>query len=600
MADLCNFIVIHISECNNYCMEKDINMCSKIPLPDTTNLCFKHVGQEAFNSDGMPGFCAGAGNQGDDFRVQFCGKMSSGGEWGNPQTTNLAGCFYSSCNGYQDIGFGCCDNGPGIGNFCCGLPLGGGLQCTRESFTGDPTSCCLKDLNCNRGGPANSPPACYSDTAKQHACSDGSGGKPDYRNLVSLDCQDVLSQYCTGTLPTDNPNSIEWLDRWTAGGQGPCLEALIRNVFRDVNCAPIPAIVPGICGLPPAFPFDPEGYFWGQRLMDDAIVRYTSQGFALGTLPGFPGYNPWQDFIYNNVCCPYPGLCQSGLADACATQTAQRISLNPAVAQWCGCHLPGGEYERYSTEFNIPAQCTPMCNRAGTIPIVGINAEAVPCKQNICLIDGVTVNIVSSQIGGGINFNQICANCPNAQCSCIVSNTTVDIGNSTIGNNVVPIGQGCGSISCTQTNPGLTGPNTIPVSCGTGSFNPYTQYDAQTKAAQQQAKKTSWLWTMLTVGIALVLIFFIIFLIHPNFFYEPRTVIVRTAPIPRTVTTSSRTVSTNPSTANSRTILNPNLTSNSILSPKPIPTSNSIVNPTIREITGYQPKPMTDFNSIET
>jgi hypothetical protein len=120
-------------------------------------------------------------------------------------------------------------------------------------------------------------------------------------------------------------------------------------------------------------------------------------------------------------------LCQDGLDRVCETQTAQRISLNPAIAQWCGCHLPPQEYEDYSVKFNIPPECTPMCNRSGTIPIVGINAEPVNCKQNVCLIDEVTVNLINAQIGGGITFDQICGNCGGNPCSCIISNTEIDI-----------------------------------------------------------------------------------------------------------------------------------------------------------------------------
>ena len=157
-----------------------------------------------------------------------------------------------------------------------------------------------------------------------------------------------------------------------------------------------------------------------------------------------------------------------------------------------------------------------MCNRAGTIPIVGINGEAINCRQTICLIDDVTLNLVNAQIGGGIEFNQICGNCPGAQCSCIVSNTTIDIENSTIGGNFVPVGEGCGSFLCSQTNPGTTGPNIINVPCdGTAGFNPYAEFEAEQAAAQEAARKNAWVWTLIAIGIALMLIYLIIFVVHP-------------------------------------------------------------------------------------
>jgi hypothetical protein len=84
---------------------------------------------------------------------------------------------------------------------------------------------------------------------------------------------------------------------------------------------------------------------------------------------------------------------------------------------------------------------------------------------------------------------------------------------------VVPVNEGCGSFTCSQTNPGNTGPAIINVPCGTsGSFNPYAEYEAEVAAAQAAAKKSSWLWTLLIIGIALVLIFLIILFIHPNLY----------------------------------------------------------------------------------
>lgn len=485
------------------------NNCSSIETPITTNLCAVSVGDRP--DQPMPGFCTLLGVGGDSYRSQYCGLMSSAGEWGNPETSGS--CTYDDCQPFRFQSSGCC-------NGCCGI-IGGGLSCQRESFTGTPVTCCFNDLDCSGLSPIGNPPQCYSDANQQQTCADGIGGQPNYRSLVSTDCQNVLLQYCTGTLPTDDPTSTAWLSRWTQSGTaGNCTYALTRNLFRNgpsspPGCFPPPVPIQGVCNLPPPIPFDSEGYFWAQQLMAAAFIRYQEQGFTVGTTPGFVGFNPWQDFIYANVCCPYPGVCQSGLETVCATKTAQRISLNPTTAQWCGCHLPAGEYEAYSVKFNVPPECTPMCNRAGTIPIVGINAEPVMCKQDTCIIDGVTVNLINSQIGGGINFDQVCANCGGANCSCIISNTTIDIENSTIGGNVIPVSAGCGSFTCSQTNPGTTGPVTLAVSCTGGAINPYTEFEAEQAAAQAQQKKNAWLWTLVAIGIALALIYLIIYFVHP-------------------------------------------------------------------------------------
>lgn len=370
------------------------------PCPNgMCNNCNTSIGEQ-FMPDN---FCADTDIFGDAARIKMCELMSSANEWEN--------------NGEKEPPEGCCFDQlfPGPAIQCpCGT-VGTSVLCGRKLFTGDPVRCCMNDYHCN-GEFTGSVTACFSDARQQNTCADGKNGQPNYRDVTSSACKPFVYQYCTGTLPSDDPNSTAWLDRWTAnqGGKGSCTNAVIRNLFTKVAtpCTlPPPPPVSGLCNIGTDLPIDSEGYFWSANLVEAAIDKYTRQGFRLGTIPGFPGYNPFQDFLYNSICCPYPGLCQAALKRTCAVNTAQRISLNPAVAQWCGCYLPAGEYEDYSVKYNIPPECSPMCNRAGTIPLVGVDAKATICTQNICLIDDITVNLVNTQIGGGIDFNQICANC---------------------------------------------------------------------------------------------------------------------------------------------------------------------------------------------
>lgn len=478
--------------------------CGTEKTPDIINRC-------AIPKGGLydvQGFCTFAGEGGNGYRNQYCSLISNTAEWGN--ATEGSSCYYNDCNNTNEVSSGCC-------GACCGI-IGEGLRCNRLTFTGDPIQCCFNDLVCSGEPPEFNPPKCYSDgTKRQRTCDDGSGGH-NYRSIVSTDCQNSILQYCTGTLPTDDSNSLEWLNRWTRGGNNSCSYALVRNLFRGSNpcLSTVPVPTPGVCNISPPLPIDSEGYFWGQRLILEAMAKYEQQGFSIGSSPGFPGYNTWQDYMYNNVCCPYPGLCSQALDNICINKTAQRISLNPALTQWCGCHLPEPEYQDYSVRYNISPQCTPSCNRSGTIPIVGINGEPTVCKQNICLIDNITLNLINSSIGGDIDLSQICNGCGTTQCSCIVSGTTVDIINSSIGGNVNLISESCSAVTCQQPNPGPTGPSMISVPCGTGttgSDNPYIEYEARLAAARTEAKKDSWIWTMIAIGIALVIIYFIILLI---------------------------------------------------------------------------------------
>jgi hypothetical protein len=158
-----------------------------------------------------------------------------------------------------------------------------------------------------------------------------------------------------------------------------------------------------------------------------------------------------------------------------------------------------------------------MCNRFGTIPTTDVNANPIVCTQDVCLIDNITINIINAEIAGGLNFNQVCNNCAGGNCSCIVDGLTIDVANETINGNVVPVGQGCGNVSCTQSNPANTGPDNIPVPCGTGPQNPYTQYEEELAAAKAAAQKSSWFWTLVVIAAGLILIFLIILLLHPAY-----------------------------------------------------------------------------------
>ena len=471
--------------------------CGKsYPSPNTTNQCSGATGDRYT----IPYFCTLEGPAGDSYRSHYCSALSNAGEWGNPNQVNSSDCSYNDCNNFQQYDFGCCDG-------CCGI-VGSQVSCERLTFTGDPVTCCLANYECS-----HNPNACFSDPSTQNTCA------PDLRNTTSTGCQDVLFQYCTGTLSTDDPNSTSWLDRWTQnnGGTGSCNDIVLKNIYKNNLPCDFPFLIQpeGICNLPPIAKINAEGYFWGQQLISATMKKYTEQGFEIGALPGSPGYNPWQNFIYDRMCCSNPGICQSGLEVACAAKNSQRISFNPEEAKWCGCFLSQGTYEEYSIKYNVPKECSPTCNRSGTIPIVGINGMPTICRQNICIIDDVTVNLVNSQIGGGINFENFCGNCQGTNCSCIISSTQVDITNSTISGNVVPVLNSCGTFSCTQTNPGLTGPNIIATVCGKGPNNPYEQYDANVAKAKEKAHKESWSWTLIIVCISLILIFLIIFFIHP-------------------------------------------------------------------------------------
>ena len=490
--------------------------CDGVRVASKANQCYVPVGTYY----AIENYCSIS----DDYREQFCSSQMGGdsGEWGNAQTiSEFPACCAMGPSGPDSniyYGGGCC-NGVSI---ACG---GQGVQCARIGFTGNPETCCFNDLYCT-ADPTDNPPECYSDKGKTHTCSDGSGNTPNYRSIVSSDCQNPLSDYCTGTQSGDNPNSTEWMNRWQTDSileEANCTYAVYRNIlhtggtghcFNPADFKPIP----GICNIDSPLPLDPEGFYWASLLMNKVLQRYEDQGFVIGALPGTKGFNEFQDLIFENICCPYPGLCQEALRGVCSKYNTQNLISNPELLGWCGCHMNIEEYEPYSKKYNIQAQCAPTCNRQGVIPITGIDENPIRCTQNICIIDNTTTEIINSTIGGNVNFNQVCGGCDVGgvgQCSCLVDNTTIDVNNSTIGGNFVPIAEGCGSYICTVPNSSSLGPSTIQVPCSdAGATNPFGNYDQRVKQDEERMSFAAGFWTlMIVLGLGFVIIIIALYLV---------------------------------------------------------------------------------------
>lgn len=481
--------------------KKILAVCTPGPEPDTKNFC----STESQPDHSIPNFCtysitdpiSNHATIGKQVAENFCSKLGSNGEWifngleGNP-------CNVDTNEPYRSV----------VPPVVCGWP-GSSIICERFNYNASNVDCCLQDYDatsnnddCFTGTPNGGP--------NSNTCN------PKYRRVTNKECQEDLLPFCSGNTEFDkqNPDSIEWFNRWTnpvvSEGRN-CLYAIKRNMF---NIPPNENSIPPV--ITPETPINADGYFWSQEVITAVIAKYTAQGYILGSLPGTPSYHPFQDFLYENICLLYPGLCQGALRNACSIYSAQQISFNPDISNWCGCYLPQEEYEAYSVKYNIQPQCTPICNRAGVIPLVGINGQPIKCEQNICLIDNITLNIVNSQIQGGINVNQVCGNCGPEQnngisgtCSCVIDNSNIDIVNSVIGGNV-SLNENCGNITCNQSNPSTIGPNVINVPCDAGNnFNPFTQYQQETQQAEQKANTISTIWLVVIIIIALIILYII-------------------------------------------------------------------------------------------
>lgn len=420
------------------------------PPPTTTNQC---------NSIGdhwkPPGFCTA--NDDESFREAVCVALGAPGEWDYDPSSQpgIASCYYN----------GNTNNSVGIpGSATCPGYSGGDVVCVRIGYAGDNLQCCINDVAFNSQQPSGtagaSPPACFSDMAKQKTCD------PCFRNITwqtpcasgsGKGCRDLMHSYCLGEdLPIGDTS---WINRWydpITLQSGPCTHALKRNLFPHFNTpatlgsVPFPSV--GSCTPVDGklYPVAAGGAAWGSELMRETFKKYASDGLSIGSSPGQPGYNQFQEWL-QGICCASPVLCGSSLSQVCSSYTAEELPLNPSIANWCGCYLPDKEYAKYVDLYQVNKECTPMCNRPATIPIVAGDNNPYTCSQTVCIIDDLTLNFAEST-AGTVSISQVCNSCSpqsgnaTGTCSCVINGNEINVASSTIGN--IDIGQSCSSKTC--------------------------------------------------------------------------------------------------------------------------------------------------------
>lgn len=549
------------------------NQCDSYPAPDpvTNNHCNDYGGEYY-----MQDFCSLAGVGGSSQRQEWCGKMGASGEWGVQDTGGTYSCTYDDCNSYKPMpgGSGCCGG-------CCGI-IGKSVVCQRTKFTGDPIKCCLQDNVCNDGGIGRNPrctpsqqqssdtcdtptenyapSTCFSDSSRQDTCS------PCHRDITSTTsgqlhdsvstcgrqgettCQDLIYEYCTGADLAVGDTS--WTERWfnpDTGQEGDCAYAVKRNLFKDVTDNTTGQ--PLSCSLSNNLQlistngqctpylntenFNSQGVAWSKDLISGIFNRYAADGFVVGSEPGTLGYSPFQEVMYQ-ICCTVPIICQQGLNQTCSSYDAQRLSLNPNVANLCGCYLPDIEYQKYVDSYQINRECTPMCNRLQSIPSVRGDGTPVLCNQDICLIDNIAINLASVNVNGTVDISQVCGSCnasegSSASCTCIVSDNTIEAAGAAIGN--INIDEQCGSSTCVVTNPDPNGnPPTLSIPCDQIT-DPNSDFAKQLALLEEQQRKINRRNNLIKLA---VLLLGIIIVVVVYFVFKPRksTVVTKVSPSP--------------------------------------------------------------------
>lgn len=333
-------------------------------------------------------------------------------------------------------------------------------------------------------------------------------------------CRDALEVYCTGSDLTD-PDDDSWMYRWMDRNGKPlrygALNVLVRNIYdtpgSSEGCAAVQLYFDSLNGVGciPAplsgYHISAAGVAYAQNIMTMVGEKYKENGYIIGSLPGTNGYSPFQDFLYNNVCCKFPMLCSSFLTATCAGYTMDQLQGNISVANWCGCYMPDDAYREYVDNYQIDKECTPTCNRTGVIPVTNAANQPTYCTGTQCIIDDLAISLVNTTISGTINVNQMCGNCASGvgtSCDCRISNNAINLNNT--GTINLNINETCTSTMCTTIDPDTGLPASIP--CDQLDNPDYfeEQRQAQEKARKEALKRRNIIVVCVIVSVIVVLI----------------------------------------------------------------------------------------------
>lgn len=244
-----------------------------------------------------------------------------------------------------------------------------------------------------------------------------------------------------------NPSTSKMCGGWRSGLGASCV-GFMMNYCTENNWND-PA---GVC----------KNYIDNPALGPDAkeVVR----NYVLQYVKANP-YNS-QDPVYKNIIpylCSRPnvfGVCDDTLTNFCKGYSTSDLQKDETLQVLCGCHLPQNDYK--FSGWGIPSSCDPVCLYQNTIQ----NAVYQPCQSTSCIIDNVTVDIINSQVGNGINFGQVCGNCGGSGvCECWLSGININDVNSII-NGGINLSQSCNN-NCFYVSEGQDPRDGIPVDCNT-------------------------------------------------------------------------------------------------------------------------------------
>lgn len=118
-------------------------------------------------------------------------------------------------------------------------------------------------------------------------------------------------------------------------------------------------------------------------------------------------FHPVQDVLYN-LFMKYPVIANNVLYNVCETFNFDDLGISLDLSMWCGCHLPVYRYHDYLEKYGVTPACSPTCTTEGALKAVDNAGKPITCKQSICIVDKVKIDVVRSS-AGLISINQMCS-----------------------------------------------------------------------------------------------------------------------------------------------------------------------------------------------
>lgn len=330
----------------------------------------------------------------------------------------------SSCKGAeQGTGNGLCGYGTGSCSWA-----GVRQRCQRIATRGDPLKCCRR----NQAEVGNL--FCFDDNTKNRTCPN------EFRGFSTTGCIGVMGDYCAN----DDEELLQ--NKWTGtAATKDCLRYVQENIGKLDNYGPVIA-----------------------EMVSEYLL---TRNKPITSSSAGNNHDPFIDEIVK-ICRENPGACDAVLTAKCSDTVRDDLSNNVNLANLCGCFMPDVQYAKYS-QFGIERVCDPVCTIGTSVKPLDTTtsnpAQFQRCKQSICVIDNVMIDILAQSSVGDINFSQACGNCSddgNASCRCYITDINISSINSKVGD--INFDQACGGTPLCYKSPTEPGAPLIEVDCITG------------------------------------------------------------------------------------------------------------------------------------